>query len=80
MAGDAVLVNEKDSSDTLGKDFEVVVGDLNRTAARYATMRAHFDKLALSTLDLDPAAVAKFVADEYAFWAPLAKEVGLTVQ
>ncbi len=43
-------------------------------------MRAHFEKLALSTLDLDPAAVAKFVADEYAFWAPLAKEAGLTVQ
>ena len=30
-----------------------------------------------STQDLDPAGVAKFVADEYAFWAPLAKEVGL---
>jgi len=49
---------------------------LNKTAK----MRAHFDQLALSTLDLDPAAVSKFVADEYAFWAPLAKEVGLTVQ
>ena len=33
-----------------------------------------------STMDLDPPAVAKFVADEYAFWAPLAKEAGLTVQ
>ena len=43
-------------------------------------MRAHIDKLALSTRDLDPMAVAKFVADEYAFWAPLAREVGLAVQ
>ena len=43
-------------------------------------MRAHFETLALSTMDLDPTAVAKFIADEYAFWAPLAKEAGLTVQ
>jgi tripartite-type tricarboxylate transporter receptor subunit TctC len=43
-------------------------------------MREYFERSALSTKDLDAAAVAKFVADEYAFWAPLAKEVGLTVQ
>jgi tripartite-type tricarboxylate transporter receptor subunit TctC len=43
-------------------------------------MREYFERSALSTRDLDPAAVAKFVADEYAFWAPLAKEAGLTVQ
>jgi tripartite-type tricarboxylate transporter receptor subunit TctC len=43
-------------------------------------MREHFDKLALSTMDLDAAAVAKFIAEEFAFWAPLAKESGLTVQ
>ena len=43
-------------------------------------MREYFQRSALSTRDLDAAAVAKFVADEYAFWAPLAKEVGLTVQ
>src|SRR5262249_47507532 len=43
-------------------------------------MRAHFDRLALSTMDLEPHAVAKFIASEYAFWAPLAKEAGLTVQ
>jgi len=43
-------------------------------------MQAHFERLALSTRDLDPAAVAQFVTDEYAFWAPLAKEAGLTVQ
>jgi tripartite-type tricarboxylate transporter receptor subunit TctC len=60
-----------------------VVGKLNaeiRRINKTPKMRAHFDKLALSTRDLDPAAVAKFVADEYAFWAPLAREVGLAVQ
>jgi hypothetical protein len=31
-------------------------------------------------MDLEPGAVAKFIADEYAFWAPLAKEAGLAVQ
>jgi len=25
-------------------------------------------------------AVAKFIADEYSFWAPLAKEAGMTVR
>src|SRR5215468_1011739 len=60
-----------------------IVGKLNaeiRRINKTEKMRAHFDKLALSTLDLDPAALAKFVADEYAFWAPLAKEAGLAVQ
>ena len=60
-----------------------IVGKLNaeiRRINKTPKMRAHFDRLALSTMDLDPAAVAKFVADEYAFWAPLAKEVGLAVQ
>src|SRR5262249_26471733 len=60
-----------------------VVGKLNteiRRINRTPKMRAHFDRFALSTLDLDPAAVAKFVAGEYAFWAPLAHEVGLAVQ
>src|SRR5215471_12267677 len=57
-----------------------IVGKLNteiRRINRTPKMRAHFDRFALSTLDLDPAAVAKFVAGEYAFWAPLAHEVGL---
>jgi len=60
-----------------------IVGKLNaeiRRINRTPKMRAHIDKLALSTRDLDPVAVAKFVADEYAFWAPLAREVGLAVQ
>jgi len=60
-----------------------IVGKLNaeiRRINKTPKMRAHIDQLALSTRDLDPAAVAKFVADEYAFWAPLAREVGLAVQ
>jgi tripartite-type tricarboxylate transporter receptor subunit TctC len=31
-------------------------------------------------MDLDPAAVAKFIAEEYAFWGPIAKDAGLAVQ
>src|SRR3954463_2699440 len=43
-------------------------------------MREHFERSALLTMDLDPAGVTKFVADEIAFWAPVAKEAGLAVQ
>jgi tripartite-type tricarboxylate transporter receptor subunit TctC len=60
-----------------------IVNKLNAEVRRInqaPRMRAHFDKFALSTMDLEPAAVAKFIADEYAFWAPIAKEGGLTVQ
>src|SRR5215468_2393930 len=60
-----------------------IVGRLNaeiRRINKAPKMRAHLDKFALSTLDLEPAAVTSFVADEYAFWAPLAREVGLAVQ
>jgi len=60
-----------------------IVGRLNaemRKIMTSARMRDHVERLALLTMDLDAAGVAKFVADEYAFWAPLAKEVGLTVQ
>ena len=38
------------------------------------------NQMALTTRDLDPAAVTTFVRDELAYWAPLAREVGLTVQ
>ena len=43
-------------------------------------VQEHFNQLALLTADLDPDAVTKFVASEYAFWAPLAKDMGLKVQ
>jgi tripartite-type tricarboxylate transporter receptor subunit TctC len=62
---------------------DAIVTRLNAEMRRInqsAKMRAHFDKLALSTMDLDPQAVAQFIAEEFAFWAPLAKESGLTVQ
>jgi len=60
-----------------------VVGKLNlevRRVIKSPKIQEHFNKLALLSMDIDAAAVAKFVAEEYAFWAPLAKEVGLKVQ
>lgn len=60
-----------------------VVQQLNQETRRIVKspkMKAQFNKLSLLTRDLDPAGVSKFVADEYAYWAPLAKEVGLRVQ
>ncbi|MGH6770755.1 MAG: Bug family tripartite tricarboxylate transporter substrate binding protein [Xanthobacteraceae bacterium] len=61
----------------------VVVDRLNREVRRVVKspkLQAYFKKLALQSRDLDSTAVTKFVADEYAYWAPLAKEVGLRVQ
>lgn len=43
-------------------------------------MRRNLDGMGLSTVDLDPDGVAKFIGEEYAYWAPLAKEAGLSVQ
>jgi tripartite-type tricarboxylate transporter receptor subunit TctC len=60
-----------------------IVTRLNRELRRIIKtprMQDHIARLALSTMDLDASAVAKFVAEEYAFWAPLAKEAGLSVQ
>jgi len=60
-----------------------VVTQLNQETRRImktAKMQEQFNKLSLLTRDLDPAGVTKFVADEYAFWAPIAKEIGLRVQ
>jgi tripartite-type tricarboxylate transporter receptor subunit TctC len=60
-----------------------IVNKLNREMRRVMkspTVMQHVNKLALLTKDLDAAGVAKFVADDYAFWAPLAKEAGLRVQ
>jgi tripartite-type tricarboxylate transporter receptor subunit TctC len=51
-----------------------------RRINRSAKMRDYFARSALLTRDLDPAGVQRFIADEYAFWAPLAKEGGLSVQ
>ena len=60
-----------------------VVQQLNQEVRRIVKtpkLQAQFAKLSLLTQDLDPAGVAKFVADEYAYWSPLAKEIGLRVQ
>jgi tripartite-type tricarboxylate transporter receptor subunit TctC len=60
-----------------------VVQQLNQEIRRIVKtpkMQEQFNKLSLLTQDLDPAGVTKFVADEYAYWAPLAKEIGLRVQ
>ena len=60
-----------------------VVQQLNQETRRIVKaprMQEQINKLSLRTRDLDPAEVTKFVADEYATWAPLAKEIGLRVQ
>ena len=60
-----------------------VVRQLNQETRRIINtpaVQAQFNKLSLLTRDLDPAGVTQFVANEYAYWAPLAKEIGLRVQ
>jgi tripartite-type tricarboxylate transporter receptor subunit TctC len=60
-----------------------VIGKLNEATRRIVKspkVREHFETLALLSKDLDAAAVPKFIAEEYAFWAPLAKDAGLKVQ
>jgi tripartite-type tricarboxylate transporter receptor subunit TctC len=60
-----------------------VVSQLSQETRRIVKspgVQAQFKKLSLLTQDLDAAAVTKFVADEYAYWAPLAKDIGLRVQ
>jgi tripartite-type tricarboxylate transporter receptor subunit TctC len=60
-----------------------IVGNLNQQVRRIVALprtQAYIEQTALMTRDLDPAAVTAFIRQEYAFWAPLAKEVGLRVQ
>jgi tripartite-type tricarboxylate transporter receptor subunit TctC len=60
-----------------------VVRQLNQEVRRILKtpkMKAQIARLSLLTRDLDPAGVTKFVTDEFAYWAPLAKEIGLRVQ
>jgi len=51
-----------------------------RRIVKLPRTQAYMNQMALMTRDLDAAAVTVFVRDELAYWAPLAKEVGLTVQ
>jgi tripartite-type tricarboxylate transporter receptor subunit TctC len=51
-----------------------------RRSMQLPRTKAYLTQMALTTADLDPPAVAAFVAKEFAYWAPLAKEVGLRVE
>jgi tripartite-type tricarboxylate transporter receptor subunit TctC len=60
-----------------------MVGRLNaatRSIVKSPKIEAYFQKLALLSKDLDAAGVPAFIAEEYAFWAPLARQAGLKVQ
>src|SRR5262249_52078455 len=60
-----------------------VVGKLSGATRRIVQspkVQEHFRKLALLSQDLDVASVQEFIAAEYAFWAPLARNAGLKVQ
>jgi tripartite-type tricarboxylate transporter receptor subunit TctC len=60
-----------------------IVAKLNAEVRRIVKLprtQGYFEQMALMTQDLDQAAVTAFVRDEFAYWAPLAKEVGLRVQ
>jgi tripartite-type tricarboxylate transporter receptor subunit TctC len=60
-----------------------VVSQLNqevRGIVKSPKVQGYFKKLALMSQDLDSKGTTKFVAEEYAYWGPLAKEVGLRVQ
>ena len=60
-----------------------VVARLNEATRRIVAsprIRAQFETLAVLSKDLDVAGVQKFIGEEYAFWAPLARSAGLKVQ
>ena len=60
-----------------------MVGRLNaatRSIVKSPKIEAYFQKLALLSKDLDAAGVPAFIAEEYAYWAPLARQAGLKVQ
>jgi tripartite-type tricarboxylate transporter receptor subunit TctC len=51
-----------------------------RRIVKSPKVQEYFQKLALLSKDLDVAGVQEFIAEEYAFWAPLAKNAGLRFQ
>jgi tripartite-type tricarboxylate transporter receptor subunit TctC len=51
-----------------------------RKAMHAPRVAQYFAQQALMTMDLDVAGVNKFLSEELAYWAPLAKESGLRVQ
>jgi tripartite-type tricarboxylate transporter receptor subunit TctC len=56
------------------------LSQVTRRIVKSAKVQGHFRALALLSKDLDVPAVQKFIAEEYAYWAPLAKAAGLKVQ
>jgi tripartite-type tricarboxylate transporter receptor subunit TctC len=56
------------------------LNEATRRAVKSPKIEEHFEKLAILTKDLNLADTQKFIAEEYAFWAPLAKAAGLKVQ
>jgi tripartite-type tricarboxylate transporter receptor subunit TctC len=56
------------------------LSEATRRIVKSPKVQEHFQKLALLSKDLDVEAVQKFIAEEYAFWAPLARDAGLKVQ
>ena len=60
-----------------------IVAKLNaavRHAMQAPRVAAYVTQHTLLTMDLDAAGTSKFVADELAYWGPLAKQAGLSVQ
>jgi tripartite-type tricarboxylate transporter receptor subunit TctC len=60
-----------------------IVEKLNREVRRAVLaprVQSYFHQQALMTMDLDVAGVNKFLADELAYWGPMAREAGLRVQ
>jgi len=51
-----------------------------RKAMHSPRVEQYFDQQALMTMDLDVTGVNRFLGEELAYWAPLAKESGLRVQ
>jgi tripartite-type tricarboxylate transporter receptor subunit TctC len=64
----------------LPPDIVRKLSETTRRIVQSPKVQDHFRRLAVLTKDLDPAAVQQCIADEYAFWAPLAKAAGLKVQ
>jgi tripartite-type tricarboxylate transporter receptor subunit TctC len=60
-----------------------IAGTLNgamRRAVKSPRVASYFRQQALLTMDRDVAGVNAFLADELAYWVPLAKQAGLSVQ
>jgi tripartite-type tricarboxylate transporter receptor subunit TctC len=64
----------------LPNDVVTRLSEATRRIVRSPKIQEHFQMLALLSKDLDVAGVQEFIAEEYAFWAPLAKNAGLRVQ